>query len=249
MNDVLRRLKHIFAVSKDIVVFTGAGISTESGIADYRSLGGIWERFQPVTIQEFQSDAAKRKLYWERKRILFEENKNAKPNDGHRAIVTLEKQGKLRALITQNIDGLHQLAGISDDKILEIHGTSQQVICLSCGDCHPWQHAYERLLRGEEAPLCRQCHGLLKPNTISFGQQLNPRVLEAAYDHAYHCDCMLVLGSSLVVHPAASIPRIAKEQGAWLVIVNQSETPLDAMADLTINDSIGDIMRQTLLES
>lgn len=245
MNPV-NQLKHYIEKSQAIVVFTGAGISTESGISDYRSQGGVWERFQPVTIQEFTADPGKRKLYWQRKLALYEQNKDARPNPGHAAIVELEKQGKLLALITQNIDGLHQQAGLCSDKILEIHGTNQEVICLTCQEIWPWQHAYERLQNGEDAPLCEKCGGLLKPNTISFGQNLNPAVLNQSFAYAADCDLMLVLGSSLVVEPAASIPRVAKENGAWLAIITQSQTPLDRVADLKMEDSIGRVMQEVL---
>lgn len=240
------QLKHYIEKSKSIVVFTGAGISTESGISDYRSQGGIWEKFQPVTIQEFVADEGKRQLYWERKLALYEENKDARPNAGHYAIVELEKQGRLLGLITQNIDGLHQAAGTSSDKILEVHGTSQEVVCLACGDIWPWQHAYDRLRNGEVAPVCETCDGLLKPNTISFGQQLNQGVLRQSFGLAEECDFMLVLGSSLVVEPAASIPRVAKQSnnGAWLAIITQSETPLDGMADIKLEASIGETLSQ-----
>src|SRR3989338_3718407 len=185
--DPIQQLKGFIENSRDIVVFTGAGISTESGISDYRSQGGIWERFQPVTIQEFLADEEKRKLYWQRKLALFEENQKARPNAGHKAIVELERRGRLRALITQNIDGLHQTAGTSPDKILELHGTNQEVICLSCRHIWPFEYSFKM---------------------------------------AGACDLMLVLGSSLVVEPAASIPRTAKMQGAKLVIITRSETKL-----------------------
>lgn len=241
-------LKRFIAQSKEIVVFTGAGISTESGISDFRSQGGIWDRFQPVTIQEFMADEQKRCLYWERKKILFEENRNAKPNRGHQAIVALEKQGKLKSLITQNIDGLHQLAGTSPEKILEIHGTSREVICLSCADIKPWDHAYQKLCAGIDVPLCDLCAGWLKPNTISFGQKLNPVVLDQSFMHACECDFLLALGSSLVVEPAASIPREAKRHGALLAIITQSETPLDDIVDLKIHDLIGATLGQAILE-
>lgn len=225
--------------ARRIVVFTGAGISTESGIRDYRSQGGIWQRFQPVTIQEFLSDDGKRRLYWQRKLALYEENKDARPNAGHQAVVKLEERGQLLAVITQNIDGLHRMAGTSPEKLLEIHGTNLEVICLSCGVVHPWRHAYERLVKGEDAPACNDCGGWLKPNTISFGQNLNPDILSTSFRHAADCDLMIVLGSSLVVEPAASIPRAAKEHGAKLVIITQSETPLDHLADLKITAPIG----------
>jgi len=247
--DSIEQLKRFIENSKEIVVFTGAGISTESGISDFRSQGGIWERFAPVTIQEFMADEGKRKLYWERKLALFEENKDAKPNQGHKAIVELERQGKLRALITQNIDGLHQLAGTDPEKILELHGTAREVICLSCGDIHSWDYVYERLNNGEQTPLCEKCQGFLKPNTISFGQTLDPDVLDRTYEHVSQCDMILTLGSSLVVEPAASMPRIAKEHGAALVIITKSETPLDHLADIKIEASIGETLSQAVLKS
>ena len=247
--DPIEQLKHFIEQSQEIVVFTGAGISTESGVSDYRSQGGIWQRFQPVMIQEFMVDEEKRKLYWERKLALFEENKDAEPNLGHKAIVELERQGKLKALITQNIDGLHQMAGTNSEKILELHGTSLEVICLSCGDIHSWDYVYKRLKNGEKAPICEKCQGLLKPNTISFGQTLDTNVLEQSFKNARQCDMMLALGSSLVVEPAASMPRMAKKSGAVLAIITQSETPLDYLADLKIEDSIGEILSQAVLKS
>ncbi len=245
--DPIEQLKRFIEQSKDIVVFTGAGISTESGISDFRSQGGIWERFEPVTIQEFVADEDKRKLYWQRKLALFEENKDAKPNLGHKAIVELERQGKLRALITQNIDGLHQMAGSDPEKILELHGTAREVICLSCSDIHPWDYAYERLNNGEETLPCEKCQGHVKPNTISFGQTLDPRVLDQAIAHVDQCDMMLALGSSLVVEPAASMSRMVKQRDAILVIITQSETPLDHLADLKIEDSIGEVLSKAVV--
>src|SRR5262245_3126759 len=169
----MNTLKQLIKEANRIVVFTGAGISTESGISDYRSQGGIWERYQPVTIQEFLASEQSRRLYWERKRALYEQNKDAKPNAGHLAIVALEKTGKLKGVITQNIDGLHRLAGTSPSELLEVHGNNLEVICLSCGEIRPWEHAYARLKNGEAVPLCLKCKGLLKPNTISFGQSLD----------------------------------------------------------------------------
>lgn len=225
-----------------IVAFTGAGISTESGISDYRSQGGIWDRYQPVTIQQFLASGEHRRLYWQRKLALYEENKNAKPNAGHLALVKLEAQGKLKGVITQNIDGLHRLAGTSSKKLLEIHGNNLEVICLDCGEIKPWEHAYERLKKGEAAPQCLKCDGFLKPNTISFGQNLDAAVLATAVEWARDCDLMLAVGSTLVVEPAASLPRLAKQNGAALVIITRSETPLDAIADLKICDSIGQVL-------
>lgn len=232
--------------AKDILVFSGAGISTESGISDYRSKGGIWDRFQPVTIQEFVVSEEKRIEYWRRKLELYGSMKDAQPNAGHKAIRDIEKLGKLKGIVTQNIDGLHHMAGNSAEKILEIHGSNRQTVCLSCGDLHPWQEVYKRLESGEKAPLCNVCLGLLKPNTISFGQELNPRVLEDSLVWAKSCDLLLAIGSTLIVEPAASIPRIAKSNGAKLVIITLSQTPLDDCVDLKITDSAGKILSQAI---
>jgi len=232
--------------SNNIVVFTGAGISTESGISDYRSRGGRWQRFTPVTIQEFEASEDKRKEYWRMKLELLEAIKDAKPNDGHLAIAELEKLGKLNGLITQNIDGLHESAGTSKDKMILIHGTNLETVCLSCGDIRHWREAYDKLKRGVEVPLCDRCDGLVKPNTISFGQQLNQADLQRAFEWAAGCDLMLAVGSTLVVEPAASIPRTAKRNGAALCIVTLSETPLDDVADLKVEDSCGAVLKNTL---
>lgn len=232
--------------STQILVFTGAGISTESGISDYRSKGGIWERFQPVTIQEFLSSQEKRKEYWARKIELYESLKNAKPNAGHEAIVEIERLGKLKGVITQNIDGLHQMAGTSPEKIVELHGTNRKTICLECGDLKDWDQVYERLKEGEEVPLCQKCQGLLKPNTISFGQSLDSEVLQRAFDWIKGCDLILAVGSTLMVEPAASIPRVAKQEGAKLVIITLSETPLDALADIKISAGAGETLGKAM---
>lgn len=234
--------------AEEIVVFTGAGISTESGISDYRSKGGIWDRFKPVTIQEFEVSHDKRVEYWQTKLDLYESLKDAHPNAGHQAIVDLEKMGKLKGLITQNIDGLHQTAGTSKDKILELHGTNLETICLSCSDLTPWQETYEELKGGEAVPLCKKCNGFLKPNTISFGQTLDQSVLQEAFLWAQDCDLLLAIGSTLIVEPAASIPRMAKQNGAYLIIITMSETPLDQFADLKITKSAGDVLAAALKE-
>lgn len=242
----MKTLKQCIDAAHSIVAFTGAGISTESGISDYRSQGGIWERYHPVTIQQFLASHEHRRLYWQRKQALYEENKNARPNVGHLALVRLEQEGRLKGVITQNIDGLHRLAGISSDKLLEIHGNNLEVVCLDCGEITPWESTYKRLNNGEVVPLCLKCNGFLKPNTISFGQNLDVAVLAAAVEWARHCDLMIAIGSTLVVEPAASLPRIAKEAGAPLVIITRSETPLDPIADLKITDPIGEVLQGVL---
>lgn len=232
--------------SHRILVFTGAGISTESGISDYRSKGGLWQRFHPVTIQEFMASEDKRVEYWQTKMELYESFGTAKPNKGHHAIALLEKQNKLKGIITQNIDRLHHLAGSSPQGILELHGNNRETICLSCQDMTDWTQVYERLKQGDKAPRCFKCNGLLKPNTISFGQSLDPEVLGMAFEWANDCDLMLALGSTLVVEPAASIPKLAKRNGAKLVIVTLSQTPLDAMADIKIELAIGETLERAL---
>lgn len=238
----LSRLKEYIHTSRNLVVFTGAGISTESGISDYRSKGGLWDRYSPVTIQEFLSDRQKRAEYWKRKLEIYEAFIKAQPNSGHKALVTLEKSGKLKSLITQNIDGLHQMAGNSPDRIIELHGNNRETVCLNCQEVTPWKNVFERVKGGDYSPLCIKCQGLLKPNTISFGQQLNPLILDQAVRFSCECDLMLVVGSTLVVEPAASLPRMAKRFGATLVIITLSDTPLDQIADLKIEGAASEVL-------
>jgi len=227
---------------KQLVVLTGAGISTESGIPDFRSPGGVWENYRPVTIQEFMADGGARRRYWAYKKDTFPSMSAAEPNAGHLAVGELERRGKLQALITQNIDGLHQEAGNDPSLILELHGTERCVLCLTCGEKYPRELIQERLEAGVEVPLCDGCDGWLKPATISFGQSLSEDVLQQALNEANNCEAMLVIGSSLQVHPAAQLPEIAKRSGAWLGILNRDITPLDYLADWTSRDSAGSIL-------
>lgn len=246
MKDPIQELADYIIQSQKIIVFTGAGISTESGISDYRSKGGLWQRFQPVTIQEFLESEKKRKEYWQTKMELYQSFHVASFNDGHKAIVEIEKLGKLRGLITQNIDRLHQMAGTSQEKILELHGNNRETVCLSCREITGWLETYNRLKNGESAPLCLKCGGFLKPNTISFGQTLDSEILEQAMHWSQDCDLLLAVGSTLVVEPAASIPRLAKRSGAKLGIVTLSETPLDVMADLKIAAKTGEVLPRAI---
>ncbi len=245
MTNPYQKVVDFINQSFQIIVFTGAGISTESGISDYRSKGGLWNRFTPVTIQEFLVSEEKRKEYWQSKMDLYESFYTAKPNLGHEAIVKIEKMGKLKGLITQNIDRLHQMAGSGAEKILELHGNNRETLCLSCQDITSWEDIHQRLKK-EDVPLCLKCGGLLKPNTISFGQQLNPQVLHKAFAWAQSADLILAIGSTLVVEPAASIPRVAKQNGAKFVIITLSETPLDSLADVKIDQKIGDAFKEIL---
>jgi NAD-dependent deacetylase len=226
--------------STRIVVFTGAGISTDSGIPDYRSQGGIWERFRPVYFDEFIESEEKRLLYWHRKQELWPALVAAEPNEAHHLVRRLYDEGRLLGVITQNIDGLHERSGIPASAIVNIHGNTRETVCLGCGALLPTDAALELLGKQESAPRCPDCGGLLKPNTISFGQALDETVLRRAVDLSEKCDTMLVLGSTLVVQPAATLPATAKESGAWLGIVTLSETPLDDSADAVLRMPLRD---------
>ena len=234
-NNQIDALKSAISKSNRIVGFTGAGISTESGIPDYRSKGGIWDKFQPVYFEEFISDEGKRILYWQRKQELWKDLSNALPNKGHLFFKHLYDEGKLAGLITQNIDGLHEKSGLPKDIIVNLHGTNLEVTCLDCGFTVPAQDVFGRLDLEQGVPLCPECSGFFKPNTISFGQQLRGEDLSRANDLAVSCDLMIVVGSTLVVQPASSIPSIAKEKGARLSIITLSETPLDSYADFVFH--------------
>lgn len=231
-----------------VVVFTGAGISTESGLADFRSPGGIWDRFNPAefTIQKFTSSAESRRKFWQFYRENWKVSRGVKPNRAHLAVAALEKMGKLNVVVTQNIDGLHQAAGNSPEKVLEVHGTMWKVGCLSCGHTSPWEDFFQLLEEEKEVGNCHQCGGLLKPATVSFGQSLPVDVLDEAQHQCRQCSLLLCIGSSLAVYPAARLPEIARSTGAKLVIVNREPTPLDSIADLTIRGEAGEVMGRVL---
>lgn len=229
--------------SKKIVGFTGAGISTESGIPDYRSKGSIWDKFQPVYFEEFISDEKKRLLYWQRKQELWKDLSIAAPNAGHLFFKKLYDEGKLAGLITQNIDGLHEKSGLKKDVIVNLHGTNLEVACIDCDFTMPSGGVFEGLDLRLGVPICQKCKGLLKPNTISFGQQLRGEDLSRANDLANSCDLMIVVGSTLVVQPASSFPSIAKENGALLAIITLSDTPLDSYADFVFHLKVEDFLR------
>jgi NAD-dependent deacetylase len=225
-----------------ILGFTGAGISSESGIPDYRSKGGIWQRFQPVYFDEFLRDEDKRILYWKRKLDQWESISSARPNSGHFFFSRLYENGLLTGMITQNIDGLHEKSGLPGEILVNIHGCTLEIACLSCGLIVSAQDFYPGLDLDRSAPRCGKCGGLLKPNTISFGQQLNAGDIEKANELASKCSLMIVMGSTLLVQPAASFPLIAKKNGAELAIVNLTETPLDEIADYVFNMKISDFL-------
>ena len=244
MEESFDRAREILAEAKNLVVLSGAGISTESGIPDFRSPGGIWDRYDPeeFTYQNYVANPAHRKRYWQMSLEIYPVLTGAEPNAAHRAVAELERRGKVRAVITQNIDGLHQRAGSSPDRVIEIHGTALEVVCLSCGERQPRERAQERVLAGEEDPPCTGCGGILKPATVSFGQAMPERETALAFEHAEQCDAMFVIGSSLVVYPAAYLPQRAVESGARLVIVNLQPTGYDAHADAVLRGKAGETM-------
>jgi NAD-dependent deacetylase len=234
----------LIATSSRIVGFTGAGISTESGIPDFRSPNGIWANNRIIDYQEFISSRTGRIEYWRQKVVMWPEMRDAQPNAGHLAFAELERKDKLRAMITQNIDGLHQRAG--NTNVIELHGTTVEAVCLTCGDRISMDDALRRVEEGDPAPECDHCGGLLKPATVSFGQSMPAREMDLAVRACYDCDVFLAVGSSLVVYPAAALPELAKQNGAALVIINRTPTPMDGIADLVINDEIGRTLPQLI---
>jgi NAD-dependent deacetylase len=234
----------LIAKSNRIVGFTGAGISTESGIPDFRSPNGVWANNRIIEYQEFISSRAGRVESWRQKVTMWPEMRDAQPNAGHLAFAELERRGKLRAMITQNIDGLHQRAGSTN--VIELHGTTVEAVCLTCGDRISMDEAVSRVEAGDPAPECERCGGLLKPATVSFGQSMPEREMELAVEACHDCDVFLAVGSSLVVYPAAALPELAKRNGASLIIINRMSTVLDGIADLVINDGIGKILPQLI---
>jgi NAD-dependent deacetylase len=234
--------------ARRVVVLTGAGISTESGIPDYRGPQGVWTRDPDAeklsNIRYYVADGEIRKKAW-RKRLEMAAW-NAEPNTGHRAIVELERRGTLHALITQNIDELHQKAGSSPSLVIEVHGTVHKAICLRCGWRGPMQETLARVLAGEPDPACLTCGGILKSDTISFGQPLVPAVIDRAMEAAAEADLLLSVGTSLQVYPIAGVVPVAKRAGARVVILNAEPTPFDDMADAVLGGSIGQILPQLL---
>jgi NAD-dependent deacetylase len=232
-------LAAMLAESQRAVVFTGAGISTESGIPDFRSPGGIWTKMAPIEFQDFISSEEMRRESWRRKFAMEETFAQAEPNLGHHAVAELVRRRKVAAVITQNIDNLHQNSGIPADKVIELHGNSTYATCLDCGSRHELDVIKQSFVGRDELPLCRSCGGMVKTATISFGQSMPIGPMQRAEEETLACDLFIVIGSSLVVHPAASFPLVAKRNGARLVILNREETPLDDHADLVLHEEIG----------
>ncbi|MGH7794818.1 MAG: SIR2 family NAD-dependent protein deacylase [Candidatus Binatia bacterium] len=230
--------------SQAIVFFTGAGISTESGVPDFRSPGGVWTKYQPVLYQDFLASESARVQHWRLKKATYELFKTVRPNLAHYAICEFAKRGQLLGLITQNIDGLHKLAGAADERLVELHGTDRLVTCLNCGKRYEPVDVYENLPEDFTAPICEDCGGFLKSANISFGQSMPAAAMQRAQAWSEQAEIFIVIGSSLQVQPAASFPVIAKRNGALLAIVNRDPTPLDDLADLVHNGAIGEFFRQ-----
>lgn len=248
MDELIKRATAMIREAQKILVFTGAGLSTESGIPDFRSPGGVWDKYDPSDFyfQNIISDENVRVKYWKMSTEFYGTMKDAVPNPAHLAVKALEDTGKLLAVVTQNIDHLHHKAGNSPEKIIELHGTAFSVSCLSCGKKYERDAIEDRLKGGVKVPYCDDCSGILKPDTISFGQAMPQEEMALAAMHARDCDLCIVLGSSLVVYPAASIPLQAVHSGAKLIIINRDETPLDSSADLVIHDSVSKVLSRAM---
>jgi NAD-dependent deacetylase len=230
--------------SREIVVFTGAGISTESGIPDFRSPGGIWSRYRPVTFQDFISSEKSRMEAWKRRLETYQVDKDAQPNIGHYFVQSLNEKGKLIGLITQNVDGLHSQSGMPEDKIVELHGSNRIIRCLECSKSYDPAIIVERLTGNFSSPKCDDCGGILKSATISFGQAMPERAMRQAQEWTEQARIFIVMGSSLQVQPAASFPVIARRNGALLAIINREPTPLDDYASFVHQGAIGEFCRQ-----
>ena len=244
MGDSLEQAAALLEAAERITVLTGAGISTDSRIPDFRGPKGVWTKNpgaeKQATIQNYVAEPAVRVAAWRNR--LDSPVWSAEPNDGHRALLALEKPDRLEALITQNIDGLHHEAGSDPDRIIQIHGSVREVVCLSCDYRDPMQVALDRVRDGEEDPPCPQCQGILKSATISFGQNLVQEDLLRAEQAARSCDLMLAVGSTLAVFPIAAVVPVAKSRGAKVIIVNGSPTEMDGDADVVVRGSISEVL-------
>jgi NAD-dependent protein deacetylase/lipoamidase len=234
-------LSKLLEASRRVVVFTGAGISTESGIPDFRSPGGFWSNNQPIYFKDFLAWEDMRREAWRRKLAFEEAFKQALPNRGHRAIAHLVSEGKVTSVITQNIDGLHQRSGVPDEKVIELHGNSTYAVCLTCARRYDLAPILAQFGIDEKPPEC-ECGGFIKTATISFGQPMPTKAMQDASRETEACDLFLAVGSSLVVYPAAGFPALARQCGARLVIVNRDPTDLDYLADLVLNTEIGETL-------
>ena len=239
-TDDLDRFRELIDAARRIVVFTGAGISTESGIPDFRSPGtGLWTKIKSIQFQDFLASESVRQESWRRRFTGERAMENAKPNKGHEAVAKLIRDGKATAVITQNVDNLHQDSGVDSDRVIELHGNASFAKCLACDTRYEMADLEQQFnATGRVAP-CGRCGGIVKSATISFGQSMPEDAMRRAHEHTLRCDLFIVIGSSLVVYPAAGFPELAKDLGAKLVIVNREPTPLDPIADLVLHREIG----------
>jgi NAD-dependent deacetylase len=240
-DPALAALIELARPARAISAFTGAGISTESGIPDYRGPGGVWERNAPPTLSDFRENPITRRRYWAERRERYSVLRDTQPNAGHLALARLQAAGRLSHVITQNIDGLHQKAGSDPERTIELHGTAHRVRCLDCGESWPADQIQARLER-EPLPSCELCGGMLRAATVLFGQTMPEDALRRAFAVALLSDLLLVVGSSLVVQPAARVPQIAVASGARLAIVNNEPTPLDELADVVVHSRAGIVL-------
>ncbi len=239
INKVITLLK----AKKSIIAFTGAGISTESGIPDFRGPQGVWKKYRPIELSEFLQDPESRALYWQRKIDMYPQMKNAVPNKGHLALFELYKKNFLQYVITQNIDGLHQRAGMPDDRVIELHGSNTYIACLDCRKRYEWEDILPLFEKQSTSPKCDECGGWLKPATISFGQAILEYETNEAERIASAADAIIVIGSSLQVYPAVGIPVTTKMNGGSVVIINMEPTGQDEIADCLLHGPAGDILQ------
>ena len=245
-RDAVDQLRSMIDECKRGVVFTGAGISTESGIPDFRSPGGIWTKYQPIQFQDFMASEEMRREYWRRKFATDDVMQKVEPNKGHIAVAKLVQKGKVASVITQNVDGLHQLSGVPDGLVIELHGNATYAACLDCQARYELDKIREVFEKDETLPICEKCGGIVKTATISFGQAMPVEEMKRAQSETLACDLFLAMGSSLVVYPAAGFPELAKRNGARLIIINRDPTGLDDVSDLVIHDEIGPTLSQAV---
>ena len=239
-QDDVERLRKLIEDAQCVVIFTGAGISTESGIPDFRSPGGLWTKYKPIDFGDFMASKEMRRESWRRKFAMDDTMSTAEPNRGHRAVARLVERGKVSAVITQNVDGLHQASGVPDDQVIELHGNTTYAKCLDCGQRHGLDPLKEAFLADETMPICNSCGSeYIKTATISFGQAMPEKEMARAQRETLACDLFISIGSSLVVYPAAGFPIMAKKNNSGMVILNREPTDLDSHADLVINGEIG----------
>jgi NAD-dependent deacetylase len=248
MDEQIEEVAKLVSSAEKVLVFTGAGVSTESGIPDFRGADGIWRKYDPedFTIQKFLSDKRARKMQWQLLSSGDMSMTKAQPNPAHYAIAELEKLGKLHAVVTQNVDGLHQKAGVSEALVFQLHGDLSHAVCLGCGQRYPMETIADWLKSGMDEPNCQSCNGMLKPDAVLFGEQLPVQTLMESERRSRTCDVCIALGSTLTVYPAALIPQYAAQSGAKLIIINMGPTELDRMADIRIEGKAGVISQKIL---